>query len=354
MDVTVIGAGIGGMATAIGLIRAGHRVEVLERADRPDDAGAALGLWPTAMTALRELGIDDAVRARARVQGGGEIRREDGRRIAVLDTERLRRRGGSARPAEPVHLIRRRDLARVLAGAVPAGTVRFGVTARADDPGLSGRDLVVVADGVFSASRRVLFGDRYAPRYTGHTAWRGTAPIGVERAGETWGAGARFGLTPLNEAVTNWYASAAAPESARSADGEPAELRRRFGRWHHPIPELLAALTPDDVDRHDLYDLGARLPSYVRGTAVLIGDAAHAMTPDLGRGACEALLDATALCRHLGTAGDVATALTRYDRERRRRTQRLASLSYRMSRVAHARRLTTVRDTAIRLLTRGM
>lgn len=85
------------------------------------------------------------------------------------------------------------------------------------------------------------------------------------------------------------------------------------------------------------------------GRAVLIGDAAHAMTPDLGRGACEALVSAATLTRHLTTTVDSDAALAAYDRERRRPTQRLQAMSYRMGRLAHARRLTGLRDMAVRI-----
>lgn len=339
----VIGGGVGGLATAIGLVRAGWAVEVHERALGLESSGAALGLWPAAVQALDRLGVGADVRAASTVQTSGAIRRPDGSRIATVDAERLRRRTG-----EPVHLIPRRDLAAALAGAVPAGVVRYGVESVADEATRSGWDVVIAADGIFSRSRTALFGPAYAPRYTGNTAWRGAIALPTTEATETWGPGARFGVTPYRDGMTNWYATLARPEGERSPGSELAQLREAFGDWPAPIPEILNALTERDVMRHDLYDLAPPLPTYVTDHAALIGDAAHAMTPDLGRGACEALVDAVTLSDQLRSTKDIAAALVAYDRARRRPTQRLAALSYRMSRLAGARRLRGLRDAVVR------
>jgi 2-polyprenyl-6-methoxyphenol hydroxylase-like FAD-dependent oxidoreductase len=138
------------------------------------------------------------------------------------------------------------------------------------------------------------------------------------------------------------------PEGERSPESELATLRSAFGEWPAPSPEILNALTERDVMRPDLYDLAPPLPTLVTDKVALIGDSAHAMTPDLGRGACEALVDAVTLSDHLISIKDIPAALTAYDRARRRPTQRLAALSHRMSRLAGARRLRGLRDAVVR------
>ena len=94
-----------------------------------------------------------------------------------------------------------------------------------------------------------------------------------------------------------------------------------FGSWHDPIPALLAG--SEKVLQNDIYDLPMPLVPFVQGRVVLLGDAAHAMTPNLGRGACSAIEDAGALARHLGRTSDLPTALTAYDAERRPATTKL-------------------------------
>ncbi|WP_199524030.1 FAD-dependent monooxygenase, partial [Micromonospora craterilacus] len=140
----------------------------------------------------------------------------------------------------------------------------------------------------------------------------------------------------------------AAPEGYRPPEGDLAALRRWFGDWHDPLPAVLGRIDPVGLLHHDVHFLPP-LPTYVQGRRVLLGDAAHAMTPDLGQGACQALIDAVALSDALAAAPDVSSALARYDGLRRRPTQRMAAMAVRAGRLAQVRRFTGVRDAAVRL-----
>ncbi|WP_432145256.1 FAD-dependent monooxygenase [Streptomyces sp. bgisy084] len=137
------------------------------------------------------------------------------------------------------------------------------------------------------------------------------------------------------------------PEGQRDPGREADTLRGWFGHWHAGVRDILDRLAEPEVLRLDLYYLDPPLPSYVRGRTALIGDAAHAMTPDLGRGACEALVDAVELARSLTAAPDVPAALRAYDRARRPATQRLVRAARLMNRMAHARRLPALRNAAL-------
>ena len=138
---------------------------------------------------------------------------------------------------------------------------------------------------------------------------------------ESWGRGTVFGVMPLADGRVYCYAAAPAAPGARAGD-ELAELARLFGTWHEPIPALLATARPQDVLRHDVAELAAPLPSFHRGRAALLGDAAHPMTPNLGQGACQALEDAAVISRlAAGTDPDaVAGMLDRYTAARLPRT----------------------------------
>ena len=336
----VVGGGIGGLATAIGLHRAGWDVTVYERAPSLPATGTALGMWPAALRALDALGLGGPARATGRPQPAGALLRIDGSRIARVETGR-----------DPVYLLSRPALLRLLAGGLPDGVVRYGTAVDDLEPLRDGHDAVVAADGIFSRARAALFGDGYRAHYIGSTAWRGVVPMETGTTSETWGTGGRFGVTPHESGWTNWYATTPAAEGARSPGGELAALRALFGGWHDPIPRVLELLTDDAILRHDLYELRPPLPSFVHGNVALVGDAAHAMTPDLGRGACEALLDGVALASCLAGAADVHSGLSRYDSRRRRPAQRVAAMSRRVNRLAGARRFTRLRDAAVRLAT---
>jgi 2-polyprenyl-6-methoxyphenol hydroxylase-like FAD-dependent oxidoreductase len=275
------------------------------------------------------------------------IRHVSGRWLSRTNIAALERRYGR------VAMVHRADLLDVLCEALPPETLRPGVVVNAvrrdgtvlHSAGESRADLVVGADGIRSAVRRSLWPNARPPRYAGYMAWRmvtGTVPI--QDSGETWGRGERFGYAPLPDGRVYAFASVNAPEGAR-AEGL-AGLRRRFGGWHEPIPSLLDAVDEAAVRHDDLYELPP-LRTYVAGDVALVGDAAHAMTPNLGQGACQAIEDAVVLAESLEAGG-----LRAYDRARRRRTQKIARRSRRIGLVAQWSfpPAVALRDTAVRLM----
>lgn len=313
----VIGGGVGGLAVAIGLRQRGWHVVVHERAASLPAVGTGLGIWPGALAALDRLGVGEDVRRAGRRQPDGVVRKPDGALLGRL-------------AADGVHLVTRPALLRVLADALPPDVVRFD--SPADVGAGDGHDVVIGADGIHSGVRAAVFDAEV--RSSGAVGWRGTVDVPVEVGGETWGRGVKFGLTPQADGRTNWYAMVG-PDDDLSV----------FQHWHDPIPRVVAEAR--DVLRHDLLHL-APLPSYVSGRVALLGDAAHAMTPDLGQGACQAVVDGVVLAECLA-GGDVAAGLREYDRRRRRTTQRLAALSLRLNGLARMRRFTGVRDAGLRL-----
>ena len=326
----VIGAGIGGLAAAAGLCSAGWDVTACERAASLEPVGAGLALAPNGLRALDAIGAGDALRALAVPQELG-IRRFDGRWLMRSTTGQMI----SDRFGDPVILVPRAAVIDALAPRVPDGVLSLGTEVTSVEPGgkaaarvttTAGEleaDLVVAADGIGSATRPALFPSHPGLRYAGFTTWRLlTGPVtGQVPMAESWGRGTVFGVMPLSGGQVYCYAAAPADPGARAAD-ELAELVRLFGTWHEPIPGLLASARPQDVLRHDVAELAAPLPSFHHGRVVLLGDAAHPMTPNLGQGACQALEDAAVLSRlAAGTEPDaVTTMLARYTAARLPRT----------------------------------
>ena len=353
----VAGGGIGGLAAAVALGRRGWEVEVLERAPRFAEVGAGISLWPNALRALDSLGLGDQVREQGRVEGEGGIRRADGRWLLRSDAEELGRRFG------PLVMIHRADLLEILRAAVPTAALRAGVAVEGVEDrgatvaithslGASSAGLLLGADGIGSAVRRAVWPDAPLPHYAGYTAWRllATPDTPVATAGESWGRGERFGIAPLPGGRVYAFATADLPAGGRGESGELAELRRRFGAWHEPIDAILAAATEDAVLRNDILTLPP-LASFAAGRVALLGDAAHAMTPDMGQGACQALEDAVVLAARLDSDPDVPAALAAYDAERRPRTQKIAARSRRIGRVAQwsSRPAATLRNGVVRI-----
>ena len=201
--------------------------------------------------------------------------------------------------------------------------------------GILRADLVVGADGLRSELRRQWWPSAKGPRCAGYTGWRMIAEPLVELRTEAtvaWDRGERFGFTSLPGGRFYCFAAATTPADGASADGELAAVRRRFAGWPDPIPALLAAVPEYGVLRHDVYDLLA-LSTYVRGRMVPLWDAAHAMDPILGQGACQALEDAVTLAACLDATLNVGAALALHDLLRRPRTQAIVRRSARLGAV---------------------
>ncbi|MHC1561239.1 FAD-dependent monooxygenase [Actinomycetospora sp. C-140] len=330
----VVGAGLGGLASAVALRRRGWEVTVLERRAHADEVGAGIAVWPNALRALDTLGLGARVRALGTVEIGGGIRTRTGRWLARLDAADLRRR-----QHDEVVVLARPDLHGLLRAAAPA--VHEGVTVARVDPGDADRpavvhdeaggrheaDLVVAADGLHSTVRAG-FWPAATVRDTGLTAFRLVAAHRLDAGGESWGNGDLVGLGPLPGGRTYLYAVVPTVEVPAAAD-PLAWLRERLRGWHDPVPAVLEAVE-GPVLVHPLADL--RPPSsWHHGRVALLGDAAHAMTPNLGQGAAQAFLDAVALAEE--ATGD-PTSLAAYDHRRRAAAEAVARRSRRAGEVA--------------------
>ncbi|MFW6693075.1 FAD-dependent monooxygenase [Streptomyces sp. MAR4 CNX-425] len=342
----VIGSGPGGLTAAAALHRRGWSVTVLERVASLAPAGAAISLAANAQRALDAVGVGDAVRALAAWEGSRGLRTPGGRWLSRTDAAAVAERFGGG-----IALVHRAGLAELLAARLPDGALRTGARAEVVDPGGPDRpalvgvpdgaleaELVVAADGIASAARRVLFPGHPGPAYAGFTTWRLVLPgrPAAFEPHETWGRGQLWGSQPLADGRVYAYATAAVPEGRHAPDGELAELRRRFAGWHDPIPAVLAAAEPGQVLHHDVHWLAEPLPAFHRGRVALLGDAAHAMTPNLGQGGNQAIEDGVVLAHHAAAdPAAVPDALERYTRDRLPRTRTVALRSARAGRLIH-------------------
>ncbi|MEU4540848.1 NAD(P)/FAD-dependent oxidoreductase [Streptosporangium sp. NPDC023825] len=365
MRVVVVGAGLGGVAAAVGLHRQGHQVTLYERSAELRETGTGVVIMPNGLRALGELGYD--TRGRSTPARSGGLRDWRGRPLLIADAVQAQREAGSMTVAD------RTELHRALRAPLPAEAVRTAAPVERLEPGADGvavfgggervdeADAVIVADGIGSRLRGQLFPGHGGLRRIGRMDLRGTLPrpagLDVEEllAGILLDrrTGGMFGLFPIGTDRLYWFTDSVLPEPVPGPKEAREQMLALMADWHPAVPALLAATAADDVYVDPIACLAEPLPAYTTGRIALLGDAAHAMTPDLGQGASQAFEDAAALARHLSGArpAEVAERLLHYDALRRPRANRLMRAAERQSRLtSRTGAAAWARDTLLRAI----
>jgi 2-polyprenyl-6-methoxyphenol hydroxylase-like FAD-dependent oxidoreductase len=319
--VLIVGAGMAGASLAIALRQRGLNPDIVERDPTWPKHGAGIYLLGNATRALRSLGVENEV-----VSAGAPIRTQHmltytGRSLATIRTESV---WGSCGPC--VGLSRAR-LLQTLVDALGDATVMFGTTVLGleehesetivtlSDGSVRAYDLVVGADGVRSSIRRLMFPDTH-PRFCGQIGWRFVVRCPPAISGWTLFTGRRgvFLLLPIGGGLAYCYADAAVAQPfVDPPEGRIERLRMRFANYASPVPDALAELRSADQIHVGVVEEIVQEP-WSRGRLLLIGDAAHATSPNMASGAGMAFEDAIVLSRLLGSdmaASELAIEFTR-------------------------------------------
>ncbi len=338
LRIIIAGGGIGGLATALGLLQAGHRVRVYERTECLAEVGAGLTITPNAAHVLHALGVWDQIRARAVFPATGAVC--DGVSGQILGVRQFGDKVTRECGAEYLH-VHRADLHRALLDGVRAldatavslgdGFVALerntptGVRARFARSGACEADVLLGADGLRSQVRVALFGPE-APAFAGYVAYRGLVPVEA-LAPSLLEHASCMSLGPRNlflrylvsaGTVLNVVCIGRSNEWAQESWSVPAAREELLGLlqgWHADVRAVASAIPPQSLFKWGVFERSA-LSAWHAGSVALLGDAAHPMQPFLGQGAVMALEDAAVLARALARGLDVAEALTRYERTR--------------------------------------
>ncbi|MFG1393790.1 FAD-dependent monooxygenase [Xanthobacter agilis] len=334
----IVGGGIGGLACAIALRRAGVIVQVVERAKRLREVGAGLQLTPNATRILRDFGLLDRLQAVAVAPNALDVR--DGRTGATLT--RAEYAGATTRYGAPFLVVHRADLQNLLAEAATAAGVALalGADLTAVEPAFGGvravvnqggdliahgADILVGADGVRSMVRAHL-GHTAPPVFARRVAYRATVNVPDDYPNEVrlyLGRDAHLVAYPVKGGASlNLVAivKETKPVARWNAPGESAVVHQAFAGWNGEVRKLLAS-APHFLC-WGLYDIDP-LPRWSSGRVTLLGDAAHAMLPFLAQGAAQGIEDAAALAQAITSHRDAAAALKSYENARQARTARI-------------------------------
>src|SRR5213593_1591072 len=341
LSTIVVGGGIGGLSLARELVMAGLPVVVLERAPKLGTVGAGIIMNPNGMRVLEANGLAPCVRSRSSPYLARDTFDHRGRRLATRDYRPLYADGRLAVGA----LCHRAHLHECLYDGLPAGTVHFDTRISVFDAGPDGvrvatesgetfaADVLIGADGIRSTVRTHFFGPS-EPSYLGYRSHRFVVANrdGLEHFTEFLGRGRRVGLVPVGGGQLYVWTTFNSPPASHAWALESVDaLQAAFGdftdaRVRRAFDQLTST---DSVVCTDIEEV--RQGPWARGRVALLGDAAHALTPNMGQGAGMAMEDAAVLAEELARAArnerDVPTALTSYVGRRQRRVETIVRLS---------------------------
>ncbi|MDN4492977.1 FAD-dependent monooxygenase [Ureibacillus aquaedulcis] len=345
--IAIVGGGIGGLCTAIALQQAGIETVVFEGSSEIKSVGAGLGIGNNAIKALAKLDLDQQVIEAGRILEAMIIYDETGKQINKMDTKFISEQFGTDNVT-----IHRAALHGILLRNLKQETVLCGkkcvdffqdenvVRLTFEDGSVATANYVIASDGIHSLFRKKLIPDSY-PRYAGYTCWRGVADVDqIKRyqnaASETWGPNGRFGIVPLAGQKVYWFACVNAPYN----DSETARLRKNeiftlFKDYHAPIPELINLTKAEAILHNDIIDI-VPIKQFAFGRILLIGDAAHATTPNMGQGAGQAIEDAIILASCISKFSSMEDAFKHFEKLRVKRTAKIIKMSRRIGEVAQS------------------
>ncbi len=358
MTIDIIGAGIGGLSTAIALEEKGMKPRIFEQAEQLMPVGAGIILAINAMQVYQKLGLREQIEHHGNYCSAMNITRPNLQPLSKIDFTSWEQKFNVKTIA-----IHRGQLQQLLLDELKSSELHLNhklssIISRESGASLEFQNgssikssLVIGADGLHSILRKSLF-PKNGIRTTNQICWRGIATFDLpntyqNQLFEAWGKSERFGFVPTGENKVYWYA-------VKSFDKSPDEhsvtlLERYYNNYHPIIQELIKSTNQEQIHTSEISDVKPAKTWY-QNSICLLGDAAHAMTPNMGQGACQAIEDAFVLAQCLSTH-KVNKAFENYQKLRQRKANQMVNMSRRIGKLSHVKNpiLSRLRNIALTL-----
>lgn len=346
MKISIIGGGITGITTALALHKLGISCKVYERAPEFKFVGAGIHLSPNALDVFKWLNIDEAV-----INAGVKLKN------AVITHENLRplRKSkdgfisdGSQQFMVGIH---RAKLHQVLVDHLPEGTLELGheftsleqkqeeVLINFSHTSIK-TDMVLGCDGIHSPIRHQLF-PASVVRYSGYTCWRGVAHIQInddfkEFSAEAWGWKKRFGFVNIGDDRVYWFAVISAPQHFNVHRKDlRVYLKEQFYAFNPFVKKMIDATNHTEIFRDDIEDVKP-MECWHKNKVCLMGDAAHATTPNMGQGGAQGIEDAYYMSQCIKKYGDPQQIFVQFEKKRRKKVDQIVNNSWLMGKIVHS------------------
>jgi 2-polyprenyl-6-methoxyphenol hydroxylase-like FAD-dependent oxidoreductase len=344
MKITIIGGGIAGITTALALNKVGFDCEIFERAKQLNEVGAGIWMQPNAIKVLDWLGIGGLVREKGTLLDQVDITNSQ-----LIPFKKTKQEVVQDKQGNKIVAIHRATLQKILFEALPKDGLKFEFKSLEQNENqvkisFGDReimsDLLIGADGLNSKVRENIFSNT-SKRFSGQTCWRGISDIRLpdqfQNAGiESWGKKIRFGFSQITENQVYWFAVKNALQNGTdNINTIKSELQNYYSGFNPIVLNIIEQTKADKIIRNDISDL-KRLDKWHKDKVVLIGDAAHATTPNMGQGAGQGMEDAYYLANILAKHNQIEQAISLFESTRREKVDYVVNNSWRFGQMAHS------------------
>ncbi|MCF6351792.1 MAG: FAD-dependent oxidoreductase [Cyclobacteriaceae bacterium] len=344
MKIAIIGAGIGGLTTAIALKQKGLEVEIFEAASEFKKAGSGINLALNAMQVYKRLGLYEKIFEAGSYTHSMNITDEKLKPLSVINLKTFEKKHHVKSVA-----IHRTTLHQILLNQLSDVSLHLdkkvkivtqsnnGAEIQFEDGTKHSAEVLIGADGIHSNVRKSIF-EHTELRIAKQICWRGITEIEISdkyqtELNELWGKGKRFGFVAIENNRYYWYALTNYKKNYKEEFKE-VDLVEFYSDFNPLIGQIIKSTPKENILTHEMADLKP-IPAWYNKKVCLLGDSAHATTPNLGQGACQAIESAMVLANCLAKHKTTGNAFAAYQNTRIKKAINVVNTSWRIGKMIH-------------------